>query len=88
MLASRKDRYSGMALTQADIKILHLVENTQRSLRDKQFYYKQLEKHSKFSDNSKTKQFIKNYIEGDKSKGIKLDQRIHGKRGFNQPEFA
>ena len=82
MLAIRKDDAAGASLTQADIKILKLVESTQRDLKNKQFHYKQLEKYSKLSEDKNTEQLIHNFINGDKSKGIKLDQRILGRIGF------
>ena len=79
MMSNRKNNLMGTSLTQADINIMKLVDSTQRQLKTKQFHYKQLEKYCKFSDDSKTNLFITNYINGDKSKRVKLDQRVLGK---------
>ena len=60
------------------MNILKLVESTQNELKNKQFHYKQLEKYAKFADDEKTKQFIQNFINGDKSRTLKFDNRYLG----------
>ena len=65
-------------LTQADINIMKLVDETQKKLKIKKYEWGQLEKYGRNSKDPKTREYIINYINGEKTKKIKFDQRILG----------
>lgn len=72
----------GSGLTQADVNLLKLLESSQRDMKQKRFYYKQLERYSKFSQNPKTSALLDNFVKGDQSQDLMHDQRLLSKFYF------
>lgn len=67
---------TGTGLTQADVNLLKLLESSQRDMKQKRYYYKQLGKMSKLSQNPKESALLDNFVTGDKTQDLKHDQRL------------